>query len=319
VSTSHTAVLRVPLLWRVFAANAGVLVLAMLVLAVSPATVSFPLAVTEAVILVMGLGAMLLIDLMALRRAFAPLRRLTAFVRGVDPLRPGSRAPDCATDPDVAELTHAVNEMLETLEAERRESGRRALAAQEGERARIARELHDEIGQRLTAVMLQLGGAGASVGEHVSQAREDVRAALEDVREIARRLRPEALDDLGLPAALAALTGQVARRADLDIERRIGSVRALDPEEELVVYRVTQEALTNVARHARARAVTVRLETRGDRPVLTVLDDGRGFDVQAVSDGAGLRGMRERSMLVNGRLEVASRVGAGSEITLWLP
>ena len=236
------------LLWRVFGTNAAILVLATLVLVLSPITVSFPIALTEVVVVACGLATMLTLDFVLLRRAFTPLGRLTAFMRGVDPLRPGERARLETADPEVADLTDAFNEMIERLERERRNSARRAQAAQEAERARIARELHDEIGQSLTAAMLQIDR-----GER-AQAREAVRESLEDVREIARRMRPEALDDLGLASALAALTLDVGRRTGLRVARRIGQgLPRLSPEEELVVYRVAQEGLTNVARHAEAR------------------------------------------------------------------
>ena len=210
------------LLWRVFASNAAVLVIATLVLVLSPVTVSFPIALTEAVVVTAGLSLMLGFDLVLLRRAFAPLGRLTMFMRGVDPLRPGERAQPEAADPEVSELMRAINEMIDRLESERRDSARRALAAQEGERARIARELHDEIGQALTAVVLQLERAARDteppVRGEVEEAREAVRESLEEVREIARRLRPEALDDLGLGSALAALTLDVSRRTGLRVE-----------------------------------------------------------------------------------------------------
>src|SRR5918997_4355868 len=144
------------LLWRVFATNAAVLVVAALILVLSPITVSFPAALTEIAVVAGGLAVMLVLDLILLRRAFAPLGRLTAFMRGVDPLRPGERAGLETSDPEVQELTDAFNDMIDRVETERRGSAPRALAAQEDERARIARELHDEVGQALTAVVLQL-------------------------------------------------------------------------------------------------------------------------------------------------------------------
>ncbi len=173
-----------------------------------------------------GLALMLAFDLALLRRAFAPLSRLTAFMRGVDPLQPGARAQLRLGGPrGVGADAAAFNEMIGRLERERRESARRALAAQEAERARIARELHDEVGQALTAVVLQLERAARDaeppVRDDVAEAREAVRESLEEVREIARRLRPEALDDLGLASALAALTIDVSRRTGLRIERRV--------------------------------------------------------------------------------------------------
>jgi len=310
------------LLWRVFVSNAAVLVIATLVLVLSPVTVSFPIALTEAVVVAAGLALMLALDLALLRRAFAPLGQLTQFMRGVDPLRPGERASFDVADPEVSELTAAFNEMIGRLESERRDSARRALAAQEGERARIARELHDEIGQALTAVVLQLQRAAQHTqpparGE-VEEAREAVRESLEEVREIARRLRPEALDDLGLGSALAALTLDVSRRTGLRIDRRIEpGLRELAPEEELVVYRVAQEGLTNVARHADAQHARVTLEGRDGRVSLEVRDDGRGFDPGNAA-GAGLRGMRERALLVGAELAVDSRLGGGTAVRLTL-
>jgi len=212
--------------------------------------------------------------------------------------------------------------MIGRLETERRESARRSLAAQEAERARIARELHDQIGQSLTAVVLQLERAArrteAPVRGEVEEAREAVRESLEEVREIARRLRPEALDDLGLASALAALTLNVSRRTGLRVERRIAAgLPELSPEEELVVYRVAQEGLTNVARHADARHAWVTLDSRNGDVALEVRDDGRGFEPRAAA-GAGLRGMRERALLVGADLDVESRNGEGAAVRLTL-
>ena len=177
------ALSRVPLFWRLFATNAGVLVLAAAVLALSPATISFPVAVTEAIVLVVGLAVMLSLNFALLRRALSPLDGLRVLMRGTDPLRPGGRAPVDNATPELRAVTQAFNEMVARLEAERRESASRALAAQEGERLRIAQELHDEVGQKLTAVMLQLDGlARTAATAAVEHAREGVRESLEDVR-----------------------------------------------------------------------------------------------------------------------------------------
>jgi two-component system sensor histidine kinase UhpB len=303
----------VPLLWKVFAGNAAVLAIATLVLVVSPATVSFPVALWELAVLVPGLVAMLALDFVLLRRALAPLQRLAAFARGVDPLHPGARSGLAAADPEVRDVALAVDEMLDRLEAERRESARVALAAQEAERVRIARELHDEVGQTLTGVLLVMDQPGGELEE----VREAVRGALGDVREIARRLRPEALDDLGVVAALAALSVQVQRTARVRVERELSDVGDLTPEEELVIYRVAQEALTNVARHADARRATLRLRREREGVVLEVADDGRGLP-RDLGEGTGLRGMRERAVLVGGRIELSGRVGGGTVVRLVL-
>ena len=298
------------LLWKLFAGNAAVLAVATLVLLLSPATISFPVALWELAVLVPGLAVMLAIDLLLLRHALAPLRSLAAFARSVDPLQPGARSGLDSADPEVRDVAAAVDEMLARLEAERRESARRALAAQEGERVRIARELHDEIGQALTGALLVL-----EQGE-TGEAREAVRGALGDVREIARRLRPEALDDLGLVPALAALSVAAQRSARLRVERRLQSPGELTAEEELVVYRVAQEALTNVARHAGARRVTLRLSREPDGVVLEVADDGTGLPSE-FGEGTGLRGMRERAVLVGARLEIDG--GPGTRVRLVIP
>jgi two-component system, NarL family, sensor histidine kinase UhpB len=324
----HTAIRSSPahrptLLWRVFGANAAVLVLATLVLVLTPITVSFPIALAELVALGGGLVAMLVLDLALLRRAFRPLSRLTVVMRGIDPLRPGERATVDTADPEVTELATAFNDMLGRLEVERRDSARRALAAQEGERRRIARELHDVVGQALAAVVLQLDRAGRTIGpereDGVAEARETVRASLEEVRGIAGRLRPEALDDLGLRSALAALTNDLTRRTGLRVERRIApGLPPLDPEEELVVYRVAQEALTNVVRHAGVPNAELALDVRDGRVELRVIDAGAGFEPGPASDGTGLLGMRERALLIAAELDVRSAVAQGTSVRLRL-
>ena len=238
--------------------------------------------------------------------AFRPLAALAAFARGVDPLAPGQRVGYPAGDPEVRDVAAAVDEMLDRLEAERRESARRALAAQEAERVRIARELHDEVGQALTAVLWMVEG----------DAREAVRDALEDVRGIARRLRPEALDDLGLTAALAALTVSVQQASGVRVERALDGDAAarLSADAELVIYRVAQEALTNVVRHADARRAQVTLRSAGDLVVLEVSDDGRGL--AGAGEGTGLRGMRERALLVGARLTLGPGEAGGTVVRL---
>lgn len=302
------------LLWRVFAINAAVLIAAMLALVVSPLTVSFPVALAELAALTAGLVALLVVNLVLLRRVFAPLGRLSRFMVEVDPLRPGTRAPAVDGDPEIARLTAAFNDMVERLESERRDSALRALAAQERERRRIARELHDEVGQALTAAMLRLDRSDAE------EAKERLREALEEVREIARRLRPEALDDLGLRNALRGLVASVARDARLDVMPEIDpDLPPLTPEQELVVYRVGQEALTNALRHAEASALRFVLHADGDEVVLVVEDDGRGFEPNRVAGASGIRGMRERALLVRGRLEVDSTLDGGTTVRLRMP
>jgi two-component system sensor histidine kinase UhpB len=312
-----------PLAWRVFAANAAVFVVAAAALALSPATVSFPLALAEATVLLAGLVAMLAVNLVLIRRLFSPLERLTALMRSIDPLEPGVRVETAAADPDVQALAAAFNDMLDRLEGERRDSGRRALAAQEFERVRVARELHDEVGQTLTGVMLGIErvgrGALPEMRDALVELREAARGSLDDVRRIARELRPEALDDLGLASALNTLATRVARDAGVHVDRRLSGDTGLSADAELVVYRVAQEALTNIARHAGARRVELVLERRGPVTRLLVRDDGGGFDPARVPRGSGIRGMRERAVLVGGRLLLDSAPGRGTQVRLEVP
>jgi two-component system sensor histidine kinase UhpB len=302
------------LFWRVFAINATILTAAMVALVLSPLTVSFPVALTELLVLGAGLVALLLVNLAWLRRVFTPLARLSRTMREVDPLEPGSRVALEDADPEIAELTGAFNEMLERLESERRDSALRALAAQESERRRIALELHDEVGQALTAAMLRLDQVD------IDDAKEGLRAALVEVKDIARRLRPEALDDLGLKNALRALVASVARDARLDVAPDIDAdLPPLTHEQELVVYRVAQEALTNALRHADADVIRFSLCRGADEVVLVVQDDGRGFDPAHASPAFGIRGMRERALMVRARLEVDSAPGRGTVVTLRNP
>lgn len=310
------------LFWRLFGLNAAIFVAATLALVLSPLTVSSPVHVAEATVLVAGLTALLLVNFFLVRFSLGPLDRLTQLMRRVDLLRPGQRL-EASGPNEVRRLVAVFNEMLERLERERRESGRRALAAQEAERKRVAQELHDEVGQAVTAVMLQLSRLSRAVPDElaaeVAEAQETTRASLDDVRRIARRLRPEALDDLGLTSALTALTTGFSERTGLRVARRIDrDLPPLDADTELVVYRVAQEGLTNVARHAGAGRVELHLQ-RGSRggAVLRVLDDGTGLD--GSKPGSGIEGMRERALLVGATLTVETRAAGGVEVRLEVP
>jgi len=306
---------------RVFAANAAVLVAATLVLLLTPLTISFPVLLTEAAILGVGLLVMLAVDLWLVRRAFAPLASLAAEVRKIDPQDP-PHAVEVDAGGEVRELIDAFNRMLRRLATQRRERGLQTLAAQEAERGRIARELHDQIGQQLTAVLLHLGTLHAKapleLRAALEEAQETARATLEDVRRVAQRLRPVALDDLGLASALTALCASMQSGTSLRVQRRLApDVPALSPEVELVVYRVAQESLTNAARHAHARTVLVELVADREAVRLSVVDDGRGLGNAAW--GSGLHGMRERAELVGAELELTSTNGCGTAVRLRIP
>jgi two-component system sensor histidine kinase UhpB len=258
-----------------------------------------------------------------LRPLFRPLREVTATVRRIDLLNPGQRVPVAGGVPDVAEFAQAFNDMLERLELERRESARKALIAQESERSRVARELHDEVGQIFTAIMLQIESlathAPPSMAAELDELRETARTGATDVRKIATRLRPEALEHLGLERALSALATAFSEQTRIPVERDLGARLRLGEERELVVYRVAQEALTNVARHAQARRVVLSLRREDGDAVLCVRDDGRGLPVGAIDSSDGIRGMRERAMLAGGSLTLGRADGGGAQVTLRLP
>lgn len=313
----------VPLFWRTFLTNAAVLIAAGLVLVLSPATVSSPVSVSEATVLAAGACTMLVLNVVLMRRAFAPLERLAEAMGTVDLRRHGQEIPVYGRDSEVVQLTEAFNAMLKRLERERRESARSILSAQEEERARIARELHDEVGQGLTAGLLHLERASRETNEErrpdLEQAKEVVRESLEQVREITLRLRPEALDDLGLRSALLALCERVGAGAQMKIAAELPTpFPELDAEQELVAYRIAQEALTNVVRHAHADRAWLSMAQADEVVLLGVEDDGRGFDTDAVP-GAGLEGMRERTLLVSGTLRIGPSERGGTAVHLVLP
>jgi two-component system sensor histidine kinase UhpB len=311
------------LLWRVFAANVVVCVVATALLAWTPATVHRVATPSELVVLAIGLVVLLSVDLLVLRRVFGPLRRLAALMGKVDPREPGRRAePSPRAGPEVVALAEALNSMLDRLEDERRESARRALEAQEAERARIARELHDEVGQTLTAVALRAeraaGADGAAQRTALAEIAETVLRSLGDVQRIGRELRPEALDDLGLVNALIALSSRVAGQAGVRVRRDFDArLPPLSPEVELVIYRVAQEGLTNALRHAGSNELSLSLKRVDGRVVLAVADNGRG--IGELTREGGLAGMRERAMLIDARLEIRSPGGRGTEIVLDVP
>jgi two-component system sensor histidine kinase UhpB len=231
---------------------------------------------------------------------------------------------------EVQELTDAFNRMLDRLEEERRQSGRAVLRAQEQERSRIAQDLHDEVNQALTAILLRLsatiGDAPWGLRSELQETQELVSQAMDELLALARQLRPTALDDHGLVAALAGQVSDFGQRTGIRSHfHHHGHVPTLSDEEQLVIFRVTQESLSNIAKHASAHGVDVELSFVG-RTVLRVRDDGHGFAalpsqkrngrVRGRPGGLGLSGMRERALLVGGNLDVFTAPGEGTTIEL---
>jgi two-component system, NarL family, sensor histidine kinase UhpB len=326
----------VPLLHRVAAINAALVIVAVAVTIVvlAPGKIS-AFAVDEEVIVVLAAVALVVAtNVYLLRRVVGPVQALTALARRVDLTSLGQRMPAGEPASEAGELAQTFNEMLSRLESERRESTGRVLRAQEAERLRIAQELHDQVGQELTAVLLGLSRIASlldgGVRDDVRAVQDAVRFSLEDVRRIAIELRPEALDDLGLTSALAVLAERLSQRFGLDVSERIAAdLPALPVETELVVYRVAQEALTNVARHSGSSRAELTLEhvvaararghDDGGRLSLRVRDYGRGLRPQNIA-GTGMRGMRERAALIGASLDIGNMTsGPGCEVRLDVP
>ncbi|MFF3334332.1 sensor histidine kinase [Streptomyces sp. NPDC002888] len=307
------------LFWRIFSLNAvGLVVAAALLL--GPVTVSTPVLPGEVLVVVVGLAALLVVNAVVLRVGLAPLGRLGRAMATADLLRPGTR-PVVAGPVETAELITTYNAMLDRLETERAASAARALSAQERERRRIARELHDEVGQTLTAVLLQLkrvaDRAPENLRDEVTQAQEATRSGLDEIRRIARRLRPGVLEELGLLSALRSLAAEFSAHGLTVRHDLAGELPALTGETELVVYRVAQEGLTNTARHAAADRAELRLGPTPDGVELLVRDNGRGLD--GATDGAGLTGMRERALLIGATLTLEPAPGRGTDVRLHIP
>jgi two-component system sensor histidine kinase UhpB len=316
---------RFSLLQRAALANAAVLLLAFALLALSPVTISAPIRGHELVVLAVGFATLLAINLWLIGRALAPLEDLASKMQRVDLRDPGRQLeiPDHQSA-ELAAFTGALNAMVDRLAEERRIGTRAALSAQEAERLRIARALHDEAGQTLTAVALEIervaDQADADGRMRLMAVAAQVHDTLDEIRRISRELRPEALDDLGLINALIALCSRTSRQGAIQVERRLtGDLPSLTPELELVIYRVAQEALTNVLRHSDASHCVVSLELRDQTIELTIQDDGRGLPEQMAPDTVGIEGMRERALLVRGTLALSSAPAGGTTVILRVP
>jgi signal transduction histidine kinase len=207
-----------------------------------------------------------------------------------------------------------------------RDAVRRVVEAQELERARLARELHDETGQALTSILLGLKpleqqAQSDEAREAVASVRELVVSTLQNVRRLAVELRPSALDDFGLVAAVERLTDTFREQSGLtvDLETQLGQER-LAPEAETTLYRVIQEALTNIVKHSGATRVSVLVQRQAGKVIAVVEDDGSGFDPESTrADAVGLAGMRERVSLAGGRLQVESSPGSGTTLVAEVP
>jgi len=284
-------------------------------------------------LLVLGLtvASAILLNSLLLRYRLEPVQRIVRAMSAVDLSRPGMRLPDAHRGArEVQVLTDTFNRMLARLEQERRDAGRAVLRAQEKERGRIAQDLHDEVNQALTAILLRLsatiGSAPYGLRSELQETQGLVAQAMEELLALARQLRPTALDDHGLVAALATQVSDFGQSTGVRTRfHHTGALPVLSDEEQLVIFRVTQESLSNIAKHAEASEVDVELSFVG-RTLLRVRDNGSGFDgaagrrvngrVRGRPGGLGLGGMRERALLVGGNLNIFSAPGTGTTIEL---
>ena len=279
--------------------------------------------------MVMGFAVALtvLVNVVLLQRRFNPLERLVDEMERADLSRPGANLREAGKfgGPEEVERIHrAFRRMLERLETERRRASSAALTAQEEERARIARDLHDEVNQSLTGLLLRLEAlrshAPADLAHELNETKVLANQAMEELLALARQLRPTALDDLGLKAALAGnvdeLNSSSGIRATFEAE---GDFSDLPADSQLVLYRVAQEALSNAAQHSEAENVLVKLARSDGHAELSISDDGQGFTFDQTSRGLGLGGMRERALLVGGDLRIESRPQVGTRVRLRVP
>ena len=276
-------------------------------------------------VLIAAILATVLVNGLAVRRRFEPLERLIDTMEQVDATERARPALPSGGTEEVTRLYVAFDGMLDRLEVERSRTAGAVLRAQEAERARIARDLHDEANQALTGVILRLQAtaqdAPPELREELRQTREAASQAMEELLRLARELRPAALDDLGLTAALrtqvADFGSQTGLVTNLDVDPQ--TLDELTSEQQVVVYRIVQESLSNVATHADAAHVHVSVTSDGTATLVRIADDGRGFAPGLVAgDAHGLLGMRERAALAGGALSIRSRPGAGTGIELRL-
>jgi two-component system sensor histidine kinase UhpB len=275
----------------------------------------------EAVVLGLAIAATLLANWLLLHRRFEPLDRLISSLEEIDFANPQQRRlPMRGSDSaEARRLDAAIQRMVFRLESERIEAGRAAIQAQERERRRIAQDLHDEVNQALTAVSLRLQAsierAPADLARELTETKRLSSQAMEELLTLARKLRPAVLDDHGLLAALHSQVGDFSEQTGIRARfSSRGTAPNLTPEQQLVIYRVTQESLSNIAQHAEAHKVDVELSFVG-RTVLRIKDDGRGFGATR-NGGLGLTGMRERALAVGGQLSIWSDQGRGTRVEL---
>ncbi|MDQ3605330.1 MAG: histidine kinase, partial [Gemmatimonadota bacterium] len=331
------ALLRVPLFYKILLANALIVVLGTVTGTWITATYvrATPTGSTLEVVGVLVLGGLvlsLLVNALILRLALSPLQLLEETAARVQRGEVDARAPlSPVADRELERLTRTFNGMLDSaaLYRERlREVAARALSAAEEERKRIARELHDETAQMLAALLIRIrlvriAGDPQATDALLEEMRGEIGASLEGIRRFSRGLRPPALDELGLAAAVESHARTLGESVGIEVRVESDAIAGLlTPEAELAVYRIVQEALSNVVKHSGADRARVTLRRHADAFTATVDDPGRGFDAReaiAGGQGLGLFGMRERAAYLGGRVEIESALGEGTRVKAIVP
>jgi two-component system sensor histidine kinase UhpB len=272
------------------------------------------------------------LNFILLQFAFRPLMNLDKVMSRVQSGERSLRAPLTGLDPQADQLARTFNMMLEAIDEANRLRATQSINAQEQERKRIARELHDETSQVLTSLLISLAVLEESVTtqearDRISETRGLAHQTLRAIRNLSVDLRPSALDDLGLLPALRWYVKEYQQRSSIEVEfQALGFKERLPAEMETALYRVVQEALTNVVKHAQARKVSILLKEEVDAVDATITDDGRGFDAEKYQrvpgqapGGWGLVGMYERAHLLDGTLFIDSKPGRGTTIRVRIP
>ena len=322
-------ILRVPLLAKLAGANL-IIVVAALIGVVVERRLDTP--ATAVSILGLALATSLVVNIALVYVALRPLSDLELTATRLSAGDMDARVPTSVlADRDMARIGTTLNALLDTLTEDRareRKLAAQVISAQDGERARVARELHDSTAQTITAILLQLGAAAREstsepLNARIATLRELAAEALEEVRSMSHTMHPRVLDDLGLAAALEWLARQAREQGPMTVDVDAGEVSVpIPPSIAAALYRVAQEALRNAARHANASRVDIRLRQNGADAMLEIEDDGVGFDVAQAEKrrpGMGMFSMRERVGLVNGRLAVDSVRGRGTSIIATVP
>jgi signal transduction histidine kinase len=279
------------------------------------------------VVAALAIGAM--VNFALVRLALHPINTLECVARRVSEGRLTERVPtSVVADRELTQLSTTINDMLDTLAAARermRKLGAEVVYAEERERAQVARELHDSVGQNLAAASFQLAAIAHEIGNHeaasrLSEVRELLRTAIEEIRNVSRSLHPRVTADLGLPSALEALGDATRQRSLIDVDVKVDiSGVVIPPALSATLYRVAQEALRNIERHADASRAMLALRAWPGYVELEVTDDGRGFEgpLEKKRADAHFAAMKERLSLAGGELHIGS-TSDGTRVTAWV-